>query len=173
MVVKVAVGQSLTELKKIDASIAEPPTQYGFPCCPSKPQFLMAHVDCQRSLLWSCVTAKAQARSNPATIKIVIAHRINQIAKQLGVSRPTVILWRERFLRGGPSGLTEIEKGRGRRPSIPPRKVQRIVDAKLHSKPKGATHWNCRTGRALRHKCSDGSAHLGCPRAQATSRAQD
>jgi transposase len=69
----------------------------------------------------------------------------NRIAKHMGVSRPTVILWRERFLRRGPSSLTEIEKGRGRKPSIPPGKVQRIVDATLHSKPKGATHWSCRT----------------------------
>ena len=40
--------------------------------------------------------------------------------------------------------MTEIEKGRGRKPSIPPGKVQRIVDATLHSKPKGATQWSCR-----------------------------
>jgi hypothetical protein len=69
----------------------------------------------------------------------------NQIAKRLGVSRPTVILWRERFVRGGPSSMTAIEKGRGRKPSIPPDEVQRIIDATLHSKPKGATHWSCRT----------------------------
>src|SRR3972149_4882390 len=69
----------------------------------------------------------------------------NQIAKQLGISRPTVILWRERFLQTGPPGLTEIEKGRGRKPSIAPDKVQWIIDATLHSKPKGATHWSCRT----------------------------
>ena len=78
MAVKVAVGgESLTELKKIDASIAEPPPR--------------------------------------------------------------------RFLRGGPSSLTEIEKGLGRKPSIPPGEVQRIVDATFRSKPKGATHWSCRT----------------------------
>jgi hypothetical protein len=63
MVVKVAVEESLTELKKIDASIAEPPPNTGFPCCPSKPQFLIAHVVCQRSPSWSCVREKAQARS--------------------------------------------------------------------------------------------------------------
>jgi hypothetical protein len=44
MVVKVAVEESLTELKKIDASIAEPPLNTGFPCCPSKTQFITAHV---------------------------------------------------------------------------------------------------------------------------------
>jgi transposase len=69
----------------------------------------------------------------------------NQIARQLGISRPTVILWRERFARGGPSSLTEVEKGRGRRPSIQPQEVQQIIDATLHTKPKGATHWSCRT----------------------------
>lgn len=69
----------------------------------------------------------------------------NQIAKHLGVSRPTVILWRERFAQAGPPGLTEVRKGRGRRPSISPKKVQQIVEATLHTKPKGATHWSCRT----------------------------
>ncbi len=69
----------------------------------------------------------------------------NQIAKHLGVSRPTVILWRERFAQAGPPGLTEVRKGRGRRPSISPKKVQQIVEATLHTKPKEATHWSCRT----------------------------
>jgi transposase len=69
----------------------------------------------------------------------------NQISKQLGISRPTVILWRERFVLAGPSGLTEIEKGRGRKPSIAPDQVKRIIDATLHRKPKGSTHWSCRT----------------------------
>lgn len=69
----------------------------------------------------------------------------NQIAIQLGVSRPTVILWRGRFAQAGPFALTEVGKGRGRRPSISPKKVQQIVEATLHTKPKGATHWSCRT----------------------------
>jgi transposase len=69
----------------------------------------------------------------------------NQIAKKLLVCRPTVILWRERFAKGGTQALTEIEPGRGRRPSISSDKVKKIVEDTLHTKPKDATHWSCRT----------------------------
>jgi transposase len=68
----------------------------------------------------------------------------NRIAKELAISRPTVILWRERFAAGGPQALTEIEAGRGRRPTFPAELVKRIVDATRNSKPDDATHWSCR-----------------------------
>ncbi len=67
------------------------------------------------------------------------------IAERLGVSRPTVILWRARFAQGGPVALTEVRAGRGRKRRIPAKKVQQIVDATLHTTPRGATHWSCRT----------------------------
>ena len=66
----------------------------------------------------------------------------NQIAARLDISRPTVILWRQRFAEGGPSRLTEVEKGRGRPPRISAKEVEQIIHATL---PKGATHWSCRT----------------------------
>lgn len=69
----------------------------------------------------------------------------NQIAKEAGVSRPTVLLWRRRFESGGVPALTEVQPGRGRRPSISVERVKAIVDATLHTQPKGATHWSCRT----------------------------
>ena len=68
-----------------------------------------------------------------------------QIARQLGTSRPTVLLWRERFQQGGTDALTQIEKGRGRKRKISAKKVKQIVDATLQTKPKAATHWSCRT----------------------------
>ena len=70
----------------------------------------------------------------------------HQIAKRLPVSRPTVLLWRQRFATLGPAGLAEIRKGRGRPPPrIGPEKVEKIVHMTLHTQPKGATHWSCRT----------------------------
>jgi transposase len=56
-----------------------------------------------------------------------------------------VLLWRERFAQGGPAALTEIQEGRGRKRHIAAKKVRAIVDATLHTKPKAATHWSCRT----------------------------
>lgn len=69
----------------------------------------------------------------------------SRIAAELGVSRPTVLEWRKRFVAEGVEGLTRIRPGRGRKPQIGAEKVQEIIDATLHSKPQGATHWSCRT----------------------------
>ena len=67
------------------------------------------------------------------------------IAKQLSVNRKTVILWRKRFAQQRLDGLWEIAPGRGRKPRYHIDKVAAIVDATLRTKPKGMTHWSCRT----------------------------
>lgn len=69
----------------------------------------------------------------------------HRIAKDLDTTRTTVLLWRARFAEGGPMALTEIAQGRGRPRSIDPGKVESIVEATLHTKPEGATHWSCRS----------------------------
>jgi len=67
------------------------------------------------------------------------------IAAQLSVSRPTVQLWRERFLALRVAGLEKDAPRPGRIPIIPETKVQAIVEATLHTKPPAATHWSSRT----------------------------
>ena len=66
------------------------------------------------------------------------------IAEQLGVSRPTVHLWRKRVCAQGIGGLWEIAPGRGRKPQYDQATRDGIIQATLHSKPKGMTHWSCR-----------------------------
>ena len=66
------------------------------------------------------------------------------IGQQLGVSRPTVKLWCERFVETGPEGLWEIAAGRGRKPTYSSRKIKAIVQATLSTKPQGMTQWSCR-----------------------------
>jgi transposase len=93
------------------------------------------------------------ARNTPQ--KVVFRSRIvllaaegkanRRIAQELRTSRPTVILWRQRFAEGGPTALTEEAPGRGRKPGISSDKVKQIVDATLQSKPKAATHWSVRS----------------------------
>jgi len=68
-----------------------------------------------------------------------------RIGADLGVSPTTVSNWRERFATDGLKGLGVVRRGRGRKPSIPPEKVQAIVHATLHDKPPGETHWSCRS----------------------------
>lgn len=68
-----------------------------------------------------------------------------QIARSLKTSRPTVLLWRNRFAKGGPQALLADAPGRGRKVQIGPEKVQAVIDATLHTKPEAATHWTVRT----------------------------
>ena len=67
------------------------------------------------------------------------------IAARLDVSPSSVVAWRSRFAEDGLAKFGRVRKGRGRKPSIPPEKVELIVDATLHSKPPGQTHWSCRS----------------------------
>jgi transposase len=103
----------------------------------------------QRSVLeaWLRAQSTPQSIALRANIILLAAEGLSnsQIALQLGTSRPTVLLWRERFKRGGTNALTETRKGRGRKPQISAKKIQRIIEATLHTKPKAATHWSCRS----------------------------
>ncbi len=67
------------------------------------------------------------------------------IARAVHTSRPTVILWRKRFVASGVEALLEDAEGRGRPPSIALDKVKSIVEATTQERPRGATHWSTRT----------------------------
>src|SRR6266404_6016855 len=67
------------------------------------------------------------------------------IARELDVSRPTVLLWRERFTRGGVPGLSYEKPRPGRKPAIGPDRIKAVVDATLQTTPPAATHWSVRT----------------------------
>jgi len=66
------------------------------------------------------------------------------IAAGLGVSRPTVQLWRKRVHEQGIGEVWEIAPGRGRKARYDQGQRDRIIQATLQSKPKGMTHWSCR-----------------------------
>jgi transposase len=68
-----------------------------------------------------------------------------EIARILAVSRPTVQLWRERFLARRVDGLEKDAPRPGRLPEISDARVRAIVEATLHTTPKNATHWSTRT----------------------------
>jgi len=67
------------------------------------------------------------------------------IAKALGVSRPTVQLWRQRFLALRIAGLEKDAPRPGRKPRLSPEKIKAVVEATLHSTPANATHWSTRS----------------------------
>lgn len=67
------------------------------------------------------------------------------IAKKLNVSRPTVQLWRNRFLAQRLEGLKKDAPRPGRIPKISQKKIQSVVEATLHTTPPNATHWSTRS----------------------------
>ncbi|MGQ0680024.1 MAG: IS630 family transposase [Actinomycetota bacterium] len=67
------------------------------------------------------------------------------IAKEVGVSRSSVISWRQRFGETGVKKLGKVRPGRGRKPTIAAERVEAIVADTLRSKPEGETHWSCRS----------------------------
>lgn len=70
---------------------------------------------------------------------------VNGLAQDLGVTRPTVLLWRRRYVEAGVDGLLKDASRPGRKRKISSKKVEAIVNATLHKKPKDATHWSTRT----------------------------
>src|SRR5512135_871873 len=71
---------------------------------------------------------------------------LNQdIAVKLGTTRPTVQLWRERFLALRLTGLEKDAPRPGRLPSISAEKIDEVLEATLHTRPANATHWSTRT----------------------------
>src|SRR5947209_4398939 len=95
--------------------------------------------DADRATLLTWVRAHNSPQSLVLRSKIILAaaegHANNQIAADLGTTRSTVLLWRERFTSGGPNALTEIAPGRGRKRSISPDDVAALVDTTLHHRP--------------------------------------
>jgi len=67
------------------------------------------------------------------------------VAAENRVNRKTVRLWRERFQTRGLQGLWEIAPGRGRKATYDSTRIKTVIDATLQSKPRGSTHWSCRT----------------------------
>ena len=67
------------------------------------------------------------------------------IARTLRISRPTVQLWRQRFLALRLPGLEKDAPRPGRIPRISHHKVSAVIHATLHSTPPNATHWSARS----------------------------
>lgn len=66
------------------------------------------------------------------------------IAREVGTTRETVGKWRRRFVNHGLEALyDEVRPGRPR--TVEDERIAQLIKKTLKSKPKGATHWSCRT----------------------------
>lgn len=95
---------------------------------------------------WARSRTQPQRLVQRAQIVLLAAERVEsqEIAFRLRVSRPTVQLWRERFLALRTSGLEKDAPRPGRLPPISDAKRAAIVEATLHRQPPNATHWSTR-----------------------------
>jgi transposase len=79
---------------------------------------------------------------------LLLAHRgtANQsIAKQLNVSRPTILALRAAFAKDGMAAVTGVRKRKRRARILTPDLEQRILDTTLKTRPgDGSTHWSVR-----------------------------
>lgn len=77
----------------------------------------------------------------------------HRLAKELGISRPKVLRWRQRFVEAGVAGLLKDAPRPGRHTQLGVKKIEAIVSATLHTTPRDATHWSSRT-MARAHRVS-------------------
>jgi len=68
-----------------------------------------------------------------------------EIAARYGVNRHTAALWRGRVRAAGIGAVWEIQPGRGRKPRYDLAKRDAVIAATLQTKPRGMTHWSCRS----------------------------
>ncbi len=69
-----------------------------------------------------------------------------EIARRCQVDSDTVRRWRSRFMATGPAGVGVIDKGRRRKPSLPPGTVAEVLRLTQHELPAdGSTQWSTRT----------------------------
>src|SRR3954454_5585258 len=95
---------------------------------------------------WARRPSSAQALAVRSRIVLDAAEgRSNtEIAKRLGISRPTVTKWRSRFAKHRLDGLLD-EPRPGRPRTITDEQVEQVIVKTLESTPKNATHWSTRS----------------------------
>src|SRR5688500_20298549 len=73
-------------------------------------------------------------------------HGTTAIGRRVGLSRPSVRRWRERFAQEGVAGLLRDKTRRSGTPPLPAATVDRVVELTLPEPPVQVTHW---TGRMM------------------------
>ena len=67
----------------------------------------------------------------------------SRIEDRLGISRPTIARWKERFEKDGMAGLEPRHKGSEPR-TVTPAEQARVLRKTTQKPADGSTHWSCR-----------------------------
>ena len=114
-----------------------------------KPASVLPVTPEQRRTLAAWVSAKTTPQRVVLRSRICLsaadAQSNNAISKDLRISRPTILLWRERFKKLGPAGIGEDASHGWSSRRTDEATVKKIIDRTLQTHPPDATHWSTRT----------------------------
>ena len=113
----------------------------------SSPPLVLSPSDQVQLERWSSAhgTPQQVALRCDVALGAVAGEQNRTIADRLHINRHTVELWRARIGVQGIDAVWEIAAGRGRKPVHDQAKRDAIIEATLQTRPKGMTHWSCRT----------------------------
>ena len=104
----------------------------------------------EREQLAAIVADRNRRRKHVERAGIVLAsadrHSAQQVAQRIGVSRPTVWRWQQRFAESGIEGLLRDKTRKPGKAPIAVETTARVVALTCTAPPHQATHW---TGRAM------------------------
>ena len=102
----------------------------------------------ERDELRSITRSRSMPQSLATRARIVLlaadGDSNTDIAERLGLSKPTVGIWRKRYLTQRIAGLYDEPRPGGPR-SIRDEQVAALLRKTLKTKPKDGTHWSCRS----------------------------
>lgn len=102
----------------------------------------------EREELLSITRSRSMPQSLATRARIVLlaadGESNTDIAERLGLSKPTVGIWRKRYLTQRLAGLYDEPKPGGPR-SIQDEEIATLLRKTLKTKPKDGTHWTCRS----------------------------
>lgn len=102
----------------------------------------------ERDQLVSLTHARSMSQGLVTRARIILlaadGYSNTAIAEQLGLSKPTVGMWRQRYLAQRVQGLYDELRPGGPR-AIRDEQIAVLIRRTLKTKPKGGTHWTCRS----------------------------
>src|ERR1700674_2569082 len=130
----------------------------------------------EREQLAAIVADRNRPRKHAERARIVLASAdrgpAQRVAQSIGVSRPTVWRWQQRFAESGVEGLLRDKTRKPGKAALAAETTARVVALTCTEPPHQATHWDRPgDGQGHRHLAGFGAAHLAGPQTAAASAA--